>query len=75
MVTDVWEWANAQEDLKQLLLRKCSRAACENREESILEFKQCSACRNAFYCSEECQKRAWAAHKQGRLTGIISTCG
>lgn len=38
---------------------------CGEKEASGLKFKECSACRQARYCSEECQKLAWKnGHKQ-----------
>ncbi|OCH90645.1 hypothetical protein OBBRIDRAFT_793085 [Obba rivulosa] len=33
----------------------------------------CSACKDAIYCSKECQKRAWKAHKPHCLASQAST--
>lgn len=39
---------------------RCGKPANENNP-----LKKCSACRKAWYCSSECQKMDWPAHKKG----------
>merc|ERR1711959_859271 len=44
---------------------KCSSFICENVESKVGEFKVCSQCSLAYYCSAACQKRHWyAGHKK-----------
>ncbi|KAH9844021.1 uncharacterized protein C8Q71DRAFT_25127 [Rhodofomes roseus] len=59
---DVWAWADGDQ-AKSYILRTCSRGACSRREEQVCEFKRCHACKLAWYCSTECQKGDWRAHK------------
>ncbi|KZV86224.1 hypothetical protein EXIGLDRAFT_653423 [Exidia glandulosa HHB12029] len=46
--------------LKDLLKQHCDRDGCPNEGT-----KRCSGCKTVYYCSENCQKSAWAAHKKG----------
>jgi hypothetical protein len=39
-----------------------SCSLCEKKQGTI-EFKPCSVCRNAVYCSVICQKQDWKKHK------------
>ncbi len=41
--------------------RRCS--GCGKKEFGAAPFKRCGRCRAAIYCSKECQKRQWPAHK------------
>ncbi|OAX41732.1 hypothetical protein K503DRAFT_848207 [Rhizopogon vinicolor AM-OR11-026] len=59
----VWKWANEDEDVKKVLLKRCSNRHCNAVEESITQFKRCSACKEVVYCTQECQKDHWKAHK------------
>jgi len=43
------------------LLKNCS--FCEKSPSTGEEFKRCSRCRAAFYCSPKCQKLHWPQHK------------
>ncbi len=45
----------AEEQLRQL---QCGREGC-----SALGYKMCDRCKNAYYCSQECQRAAWRSHK------------
>jgi hypothetical protein len=38
-------------------------AECGKQEPSSRSFNLCGACRSVAYCSGECQRRAWTAHK------------
>jgi len=47
---------------------------CDNRD----SHKRCSKCRSVYFCSIECQKKAWPVHKLhcGRnLFVLCATCG
>ncbi|KAH9938435.1 uncharacterized protein B0H18DRAFT_967157 [Fomitopsis serialis] len=59
---DVWAWADGDE-AKAYVRKTCSRAGCEQREERSVQFKRCSACKRVSYCSPQCQKSDWKAHK------------
>jgi len=43
---------------------RCSNATCNKLEEKRGDFKRCGACKNAFYCSKECQNEDWQNHKK-----------
>jgi len=43
--------------------RKCSNPACTKSENKRGDFKKCSRCKAAFYCSKECQSTDWPKHK------------
>lgn len=49
MESDVWEWADNDEDTKTTVRRLCSRNACEKVEEEIAQFKRCAACKTVLY--------------------------
>ncbi|KAJ7754501.1 hypothetical protein B0H16DRAFT_1241322, partial [Mycena metata] len=43
---------------------KCERERCSKMESRDAEaFPRCSGCKTAVYCSHNCQKSAWKAHK------------
>jgi hypothetical protein len=44
MKPDVWKWANENPDVKKVVLKSCSRAGCSAAEETVTQFKRCSAC-------------------------------
>ena len=60
--------------LAGLLSEPCARRGCARREApgalaaslagAPAVFKRCSRCRAARYCSEDCQKADWPAHKR-----------
>ena len=68
--------APLQDGLKQVLgsveesqavqLHRCSYPGCSKQEEGLgdLSFKKCRGCGMARYCSKECQKKDWKAHKR-----------
>ncbi|KAJ6003538.1 hypothetical protein N7522_006230 [Penicillium canescens] len=37
---------------------------CDNCGQNVIPLKKCSQCRSVSYCSRECQKAAWRAHKR-----------
>jgi len=37
---------------------------CTKRDETLKGFKKCSRCKEARYCSRECQKENWPEHKK-----------
>ncbi|KAF8190366.1 hypothetical protein K438DRAFT_923652 [Mycena galopus ATCC 62051] len=39
-------------------------ATCHKPETQDLKHSKCARCHKAAYCSKECQKRDWSAHKQ-----------
>ena len=55
--------AKAQADADAQGLRSC--AHCGAQEVHVAQFKFCAACKDkgALYCSKECQRAAWPAHK------------
>ncbi|KAG2030373.1 hypothetical protein BDR03DRAFT_929088 [Suillus americanus] len=59
----VWEWANNDVDVKKALLKSCSNVDCDAVEQSVTQFKRCAACKEAVYCTQECQKSHWKTHK------------
>ncbi|KAI0080741.1 hypothetical protein K474DRAFT_1672489 [Panus rudis PR-1116 ss-1] len=63
MEDDVWKWANSQERIKKLVLRGCNRKDCPKVETRVNQFRRCSSCQEAWYCSTECQKGHWSSHK------------
>jgi hypothetical protein len=64
-VVQAAEWNLSKRDIKQNVedLQKdsslCRRSGCSN-----VGTHRCSRCREAKYCSRECQKSAWGQHKQ-----------
>ena len=55
--------AKARADADARGLRYCAR--CGAQEVHVAQFKRCAACKDegALYCSKECQRAAWPAHK------------
>jgi hypothetical protein len=41
----------------------CGNASCTNIETKVKEFSKCSNCKAIAYCSSECQRKGWKAHK------------
>ncbi|TBU48452.1 hypothetical protein BD309DRAFT_997599 [Dichomitus squalens] len=60
---NVLAWATSDKEVKDMLLQRCSREGCHNRETSIFGFKHCGNCHNKIYCGHECQKADWPLHK------------
>jgi len=44
-------------------LRRCAHAGCGARERHPAQFKACSACKHAVYCSKEHQQEAYPEHR------------
>jgi hypothetical protein len=44
MKDDVWNWANNNVDVKNVVLKVCSRESCGAKEKQVAEYKRCSAC-------------------------------
>ena len=55
-------------------LRKCQRANCERLEDGAA-FHRCGRCKQAYYCSRDCQARDWkdGLHKKhcGKLSKLV----
>jgi len=45
-------------------LKTCASAECGKVEASAGAFMQCSRCKQAHYCSKECQVMSWKHHKK-----------
>jgi len=63
MAPDVWAWADSDEKAKAFALRMCFRKECGKREDIVASFKRCGGCKEAIYCSQDCQKADWPTHK------------
>ncbi|KAJ7117636.1 hypothetical protein C8R44DRAFT_983126 [Mycena epipterygia] len=51
---------------------KCEASGCGNTEsDSVKAFPRCSGCNKAVYCSHDCQKSAWKAHKSACRAGNV----
>jgi len=44
-------------------LNKCGNVTCDKKEQTENQFKLCSRCKKACYCTIECQRKAWRKHK------------
>jgi len=44
-------------------LNKCNNTGCDKKEQALNQFKLCSRCKKACYCTIECQRKAWRKHK------------
>jgi hypothetical protein len=42
----------------------CGSGSCPNIETKVKEFRKCSKCKTIAYCSSECQRKGWKAHKK-----------
>ena len=50
-----------QEQLRLTLVQ--DRSMCETCFKTGTKLRMCLGCKQAWYCSPECQKRAWKSHK------------
>lgn len=87
MQPDVWEWADQDPGTKSTVRRLCSRDACQKVETEVAQFKRCAACKTVTfhcislvpaidlcqvnYCSAECQKKDWKAHKPSKILSTV----
>ncbi|KAF8310755.1 hypothetical protein DL93DRAFT_2084129 [Clavulina sp. PMI_390] len=39
----------------------CNASLCEHPKDAV---SRCGRCKNVYYCSQECQKADWSAHKR-----------
>lgn len=52
-------------DTNLVCLRSIDPFRCDNCNKIFpYKLRMCGTCRQAFYCSEECQKESWPAHKK-----------
>ena len=51
MEKDIWNWANDNPDVKDAVLKVCSRPECNTREVRVAEYKQCAGCHLVSYRS------------------------
>lgn len=49
----------------------CCGCYAEREEQGPNPLKRCSRCLSVWYCSVECQKKAWAVHKTVCNTGLL----
>lgn len=54
---------HTRREQERVALMQCA-AGCGQMESEIGEFKTCSRCQKAFYCSSKCQKGHWKTHKK-----------
>jgi hypothetical protein len=57
-------WLNVIRSAKRLgkVQRQCAQCKRMNSDDEP-KFPLCTGCRIVYYCSEECQRSAWSAHK------------
>ena len=55
--------ANRAADIEEHGLKICAFPSCDKREATVKQFRLCSACRSASYCSEEHGALRWREHK------------
>jgi len=55
---------------RRMMCRHCNKA--EDDPNFQLSLKSCAGCKQAFYCSRECQKKDWKAHKRNCKTLPLS---
>jgi hypothetical protein len=55
----------SQEERQERREKKAKQVTCDTckKRSSYTKMKKCSRCRNATYCSVECQKQDWNRHK------------
>ena len=57
--------------------RQCCAPGCIKVESEAHAYKRCAQCKRLVFCSRECQKKAWSAHRQvcapPRSDGISNT--
>ena len=56
--------ARQRADIEKIGLRECALPTCDKVERTVREFKQCSGCRSAWYCSPEHHMLDWGAQKK-----------
>ena len=60
----VQEFDDAQRaDIEAHGLKTCSYPPCDKQEATVQQYKFCSACRSAWYCSAEHGALHWKEHK------------
>ena len=54
-----------QQERKERREKKAKKVQCDTCQQKLpyTQMKKCSRCRQATYCSVECQRKAWADHK------------
>lgn len=54
-----------QQERKERREKKAKKVQCDTCQQKLpyTQMKKCSRCRQATYCSVECQRKAWAEHK------------
>lgn len=52
MNPDVWRWANENQDVRKVVLKGCGREGCSSMEETVTQFKRCSACQLVCFSAE-----------------------
>ena len=54
----------SHQDTLNIVLLSIKPSICDTCEEESTKMVRCNCCKNAWYCSKECQKKAWKTHKK-----------